>query len=391
MGFCWREMQRPNQPHSRINLVELKAQLVKRLGPDKSKLYFYYLNKLLSLKISKVEFNKFCLRVIGRENVTLHNQLIRSVLKNACPAKVPPSGSTKDEGGFEFMSDGYRKNNDGLLSSPCGTRSGISVWSVGKREFSSQQSIITGNNVVSDNGNLDSHRINKLVQHHQVISNNANKEGEVMFCHPTKRSTESIISVDTNEQREVLVVRDGKELSARSSLKAPLGIPLCPSSVGGARQTPHLGSSGRCLSSYDSGELLDTDTLKERMQQIATAHGIEGISMDSVNLLNGGLNVYLKRLIRSSIELVGTRHGHDLVENKIHKHHSHGKLVNGVLPDYHFHVENGNRLSEDMGEQRCNFPLSLLDFKVAMWLKPQQLGEAWPLLLEKICTRSQEE
>lgn len=386
-------MQRPNQLHSRINLVELKAQLVKRLGPDKSKLYFYYLNKLLSLKISKVEFNKFCLRVIGRENVALHNQLIRSILKNACHAKVLPSGSTRDEGGFEFMSDGYWKNDDGLLSSPCGTRSGISVGSDGKPEFSSQQSIITGNNVVSDNGDLDSHQINKLVQHHQEISNNTNKEDKVMFCHPTKtkRSTESIISVDTNEQREVLVVRDGKELSARSSLQAPLGIPLCPSSVGGAHQTPHLASSGRCLSSYDSGELLDTDTLKERMQQIATAHGIEGVSMDCVNLLNGGLNAYLKQLIRSSVELVGTRCGHDLVENKIHKHHSHGKLVNGVVPDYHFHVGNGNRPSDDMARQRCNFPLSLLDFKVAMWLKPEQLGEAWPLLLEKICTHSQEE
>lgn len=386
-------MQRPNQPHSRINLVELKAQLVKRLGPDKSKLYFYYLNKLLSLKVNKVEFNKFCLRIIGKENVTLHNQLIRSILKNACRAKVPPSGSTRHEGSFEFMSDGYRKNDNGLLSSPCRTRSGISVGSDGKPEFSSQQSIITGNNVVSDNGDLDSHRINKLVQHCQVISNNANKDDEVMSCYPTniKRSAESIISVDTNEQREVLVVGDGKKLSARSSLKAPLGIPLCPSSVGGARQTLHLASSGRCLSSYDSGELLDNDTLKEQMQQIATAHGIEGVSMDCVNLLNSGLNAYLKRLIKSSIELVGTRHGHDLVENKIHKHHSHGKLVNGVLPDYHFHVENGNRLSKDVAEQRCNFPLSLLDFKVAMWLKPQQLGEAWPLLLEKICTHSQEE
>lgn len=383
-------MQRPNQLHSRINLVELKAQLVKRLGPDKSKLYFYYLNKLLSLKISKVEFNKFCLRVIGRENVTLHNQLIRSILKNACHAKVLPSGSTQDGGGFEFISDGYRKNDNGLLSSPCGTRSGISIGSDGKPEFSSQQSIITGNNVVSDNGDLDSHRINKMVQRHQVISNKANKQDEVMFCHLTKikRSTESIISVDANEQ---LVVRDGKELSARSSLKAPLGILLCPSTVGGPRQTPHLASSGICLSSYDSGELLDTDTLKERVQQIATAHGIETVTMDCVNLLNSGLNAYLKRLIRSSIELVGTRRGHDLVENKIHEHHSHGKLVNGVLPDYHFHLENSNRPSEDMAEQRCNFPLSLLDFKVAMWLKPQQLGEAWPLLLEKICTHSQEE
>jgi hypothetical protein len=33
----------------------------------------------------------------------------------------------------------------------------------------------------------------------------------------------------------------------------------------------------------------------------------------------------------------------------------------------------------------------MLDFKVAMELNPQQLGEDWPLLLEKICMHSFED
>ncbi|KAJ4718697.1 Transcriptional coactivator Hfi1/Transcriptional adapter 1 [Melia azedarach] len=386
-------MQRPNQLQSQVNLVELKAQLVKRLGPDRSKLYFYYLNKLLSLKLSKAEFNKLCLRVIGRENIKLHNQLICSILNNACNAKVPPSASTRDGDGFEFSGDGYQKNEDVLLSSPWGTRARVSLGSDGKVDFSSsQQSSITGNNVVSENGDFDSHEIKKQAQHHQVISNKTNNEGEGGLRHPVKIKgpAESVISVDTNKQSETVILRDGKELSPRISVKAPLGIPLCPASVGGARQTPLLGSSGRDFSSYDRGELLDTETLKERMQQIATAHGIEGVSMDSANLLNNGLNAYLKRIIRSSFELVGARCGHDLVGKNTHKRLSHGRLANGVLPANQFHVQSSNMPSEEMSGQIHSLPLSLLDFKVAMWLKPQQLGD-WPLLLEKICTHLHEE
>ncbi|KAJ0075858.1 hypothetical protein Patl1_34845 [Pistacia atlantica] len=367
------------QLHSRLDLAELKAQLVKRLGSDRSKLYFFYLNKLLSLKLSKVEFNKLCLRVIGRENVTLHNQLIRSILKNACNAKVPPSGSTQD-------GDGYQQNGDVLLSSPWGAQSGISN---GKVEFS-RQSTITGNNIVLENGDLG-HEILKPLQHHQVVSRKTNNEGEIGLCHPAKEkaSADGLPSVDSNEQSEVLV-GDGIELSTRSSIQAPLGIPLCSFSVGGARQASHLASIGRCFSSYDTGGLLKTETLKERMQQIAAAEGLEDVSMDCANLLNIGLDIYLKRLIRSSIEPVVARCGHDLMAKNISKYHNHAKH-SGVIPGYHFHMQSNGRPLEEMREHRHNLLTSLLDFKVAMWLKPQQLGEDWPLILEKICTRTLKE
>ncbi|KAK1579068.1 hypothetical protein Q3G72_035300 [Acer saccharum] len=287
-------MQRPNQAHLRINLAELKAQLAKRLGPDRSKLYFHYLNKLLSLKLSKVEFNKFCLRVIGRENVKLHNKLIHSILENACKANVPPLASTQDENGFEITSGGYDEQNGE-------SRSGISVGSDG--DFS-------------------------------VVS--------------------------SSHQSEVLFVGDGKEPFTRSSIQPPLGIPFCSDSVGGARQAPHVARGGRCYSSYDTGRLLDTEMLKERMQEIVVAHGLEGVSVDCASLLNNGLHVYLKRLIKSSVELVGIRSGHhDLMGSNVHKHHSYVKPVNGGFPGYDFHI-------------------SLPDFKVAMGLKPQQLGEDWP-------------
>lgn len=93
------------------------------------------------------------------------------------------------------------------------------------------------------------------------------------------------------------------------------------------------------------------------MQLIAAAQGLEGVSMECANLLINGSDAYLKKLIKSCVELVGARSGHDLSKNNSYTHQFDGK----------------------------HFPVSLLDFKVAMELNPQQLGEDWAFLLEKIC------
>ena len=44
--------------------------------------------------------------------------------------------------------------------------------------------------------------------------------------------------------------------------------------------------------SHDSGGLLDTDVLRERMQLIAAAQGLEGVSIECANLLINGLDAY---------------------------------------------------------------------------------------------------
>ncbi|KAM0033316.1 putative transcriptional coactivator Hfi1/Transcriptional adapter 1 [Helianthus debilis subsp. tardiflorus] len=74
---------KPPQKHSWINLAELKDRLTKNIGPEKSHQYFDCLRRFLSLKISKIEFNKRCLRTVGKDNISLHNQLIRAILKSA--------------------------------------------------------------------------------------------------------------------------------------------------------------------------------------------------------------------------------------------------------------------------------------------------------------------
>nr|CAD1841327.1 unnamed protein product [Ananas comosus var. bracteatus] len=72
--------------YSRIDTVELKNQLFKKLGKQKAEKYFYILKKLLDHKLSKWEFNRLCYNTIGKENIALHNRFIQSILGNACLA-----------------------------------------------------------------------------------------------------------------------------------------------------------------------------------------------------------------------------------------------------------------------------------------------------------------
>uniref|UniRef100_A0A5B7AVK8 Transcriptional coactivator Hfi1/Transcriptional adapter 1 n=1 Tax=Davidia involucrata TaxID=16924 RepID=A0A5B7AVK8_DAVIN len=421
-------MQPPHQ-HSRINLAELKAQIIKKLGPEGSKQYFYYLNRLLSLKLSKVEFNKICLRIVGKENIPLHNQFVHSILKNACNAKVPPPihdkdvfKSTRAAAVKEPPADGYQKsgphpsptrvpnplvlsNGDILSLSHRKVRSGIRDRRVGdhssplgpngKADFASQQSTTMRDNdssVILENGDLTPCDIQRPVQHHQGIMQQAENERDMRHLpaklSASKRLPDGSVAVHSKDHIEA-VVEDGKNISARSLLRAPLGIPFFPVSVGvGHRGMPLANSSA---SSFNNGGLLDTKMLRERMELIAAMQGLEGVSMDCANLLNNGLEAYLKSLIKSCIELVGARSGQEPTKNSTHKHQAHGKLVNGVRPGHHYQMQSSSRPLEDMREQKPHYPVSLLDFRIAMELKPQQLGEDWPLLLEKICTHAFEE
>ncbi|KAF8400267.1 hypothetical protein HHK36_013564 [Tetracentron sinense] len=417
-----------SQDHSRINLADLKALIVKKLGLERSNRYFYYLNKLLSQKLSKSEFNKLCYRTLGRENLPLHNQFIQSILKNACHAKVPPPIHEKEVpkslraiGKISpSREDGYQKsspsptppiwsNGDMLPMPPRKARSVIHDWrlrdrpsplgSNGKTDFASHQSTATDDRsikVIMENGDLTPCDFQRPVHHQQGLAEQPENEREVLLQHPAKlpqikRSLDGPVSVHSEGQTKGVVVEDGEEMehskksnSTRSPLCAPLGLPFCSASVGGARRALPVASSSSFASSFDCGGLSDSWTLTKRMEHIAVAQGLEGVSTECANLLNNGLDVYLKRLIRSCIEMVGARSGHEPIKHPAFKQHPHGKIINGMLPGHHLQMQS-------MQEQRTPWPISLLDFKVAMELNPQQLGEDWPLLLEKICMHSFEE
>lgn len=282
-------MQPPHQRLS-VNFMEMKIELVKKLGPERSKRYFEYLNMFLSLKLSKVEFDKLCLRTVGRDGVKLHNQLICSILRNVVSEKVLV-GNKVQNGSLNPLAI---PNGDVLLTYPKKARTGRS----GDRKSG-----------LGPNGKINY----QPVQHCQEV-------------------VKQVENVD-----ESLVQKDWRHL-----LHAPLGIPYCPVSIGGARKAESISSGSKSIGGVsDTNSLLETLTLRARIEHIATTQGVERVSVECANALNNGLDAYLKGLIRS-----------------------------------------------------CSPPsrlISLLDFRVAMEVNPRQLGEDWPVLLEKICTRAFDE
>lgn len=415
------------QQLSRIDLGDLRAQLVKRIGAERSKRYFYFLNKLLSQKLSKKEFDKLCHRVLGSENLPLHNHFILSILKNACQAKIPPpvhsSGPAKPgvqaansspsrEDGHEQSGNLFPNQNvpvwsNGVLPvSPRKGRSAIRERKLRDRpsplgpngKVDSVSHLSTGSEdggskIIMENGDANPFDYQRPMQHLQPVAELPERERDGAVRRPTGKP--QILSKD---QANFAVTEDGEEVEqsnrlsfSKSPLLAPLGIPFYSASVGGARKAIPVGSSSDFVGYYDSGGLSDTETLRNRMEQIAAAQGLGGVSMECANMLNNVLDVYLKRLIKSCVELVGARSALEPKKNAAQKQQIQGKVINGMWPSNHSHMQGSNGPLEVLQEQRAQRSISLLDFKVAMELNPQQLGEDWPLLLEKICMQSFEE
>ncbi|CAN1341466.1 hypothetical protein LINPERPRIM_LOCUS39175 [Linum perenne] len=294
------------QHSSRIDLVELKTQIVKKIGAERSKKYFFNLNRFLSQRLSKSDFDKSCFRLLGRENLPLHNHLIRAILKNACLAKTPPP--TYDVGPAKSLIQTPGKEDK--------IRSGMR-----ERKLRDRPSPL------GPNGKVD---------------NEPENEREATLVQRSTMLRTTLIEEDkeVDEANHVTF--------SRSHVQAPLGIPFSLPSVSGGRKATPVTCSDDFDICYNSGVLSDTEMLRKRMEQIAVSQGLGGVSMECANTLNNMLDMYLKRLIKSCVELVTQ-------------------------------------------EQRPRCSISLLDFKVAMELNPQQLGEDWPLLMERICMHSFED
>ena len=417
------------QQSSRINLVELKVQIVKRIGVEKSKRYFYYLNRFLSHKLSKNEFDKLCFRVLGRENLPLHNHFIKSIFKNTCQAKTPPlvqpSGPSKSGARVTNFSPGVEDGHERSVANGNFQHHNVSVWSNGVLPVSPRKlrsgirdrKIKDRPSPLGPNGKVDS------VAHHSMASEDSGSKvdmenGTLTPCDYQRRTQhlQAVVGLPKNGMGDAILglaekprthvngltqistVEDGEEVEQlnrlgfnRNPLIAPLGIPYCSASVGGARKALPVNSTGDFVSCCDSGRLSDTDTLRRRMEQIAMVQGLEGVSPECASVLNSVLDVYLKRLIKSSVDLVGARSANEPTKLPISKQQVQGMLINGMLPNNHLHVHNTGRMAEPELEHRPQFSVSLHDFKVAMELNPRQLGEDWPLQLEKISMQSFEE
>ncbi|KAJ0965623.1 hypothetical protein J5N97_026761 [Dioscorea zingiberensis] len=366
---------------SRINLSDLKSQIVKRLGPERSQRYFQHLNRLLSQKLSKPEFNKLCLSTLGRENVALHNQLIRSILRNAYHSKVgPPVAHNRNlakavnDGGSNLSTaplPPVLSNGDILPPSPRKSRSGIRrikdrpspLGPNGRVDASTNQPFVTSDEFVArDNGELSPYSLKRSVQHYQGW----NAEQPAKKQRTEKPSLHDQVLLHNENLVESVAVGEREDLelrhvlqSMKGPLQAPLGIPFCPASVGGARRSLPLNISGNAVSgitSYDSGELCNSEDLRTRMEKIAQIQGLGGVTIECANLLNNGLDAYLKQIIKSSIKLVRARRGHDLLMQPLYKQQSLGKAINGVWPGNHMHVQSSGGPLEATHKEKSHCP-----------------------------------
>ncbi|KAK7269912.1 hypothetical protein RIF29_22715 [Crotalaria pallida] len=345
-------MRMAKRSYARIDLAELKALIVRKVGHQRAVKYFDHLVKLFSSKISKAEFDKICTMTIGKENIPLHNQLIRGILKNTCLAKTPPPRDSARTAGSAFSEKA--KNGETFPPSPR-RRGSLAVRNL---KFKGRQN--TPGPLGKPRSLLSGELTSKTIEQQSATELNS------LGSRPP-------VSVEDGEEVEQMAV--SPSIQSRSPVTAPLGISM---NFGSCRKL--LSKVSLCSKYYPEtchsrGDLPDSRSLMNLLEQKLEKEGL-AVSVDCVNLLNNALDSYLKRLIESSKSLAGSRFGNG------EPRQSHGQPAagpNGLIPGRYMQTT-----AQHAGT-------SVLDFRVAMELNPQVLGPDWPIQLEKICMRASEE
>ncbi|KAK6946008.1 Transcriptional coactivator Hfi1/Transcriptional adapter 1 [Dillenia turbinata] len=353
----------PSQDFDRIDTLGLKTLIVKKIGDQQADIYFSSLTRFLSIKLAKHEFDRICIRTIGKENISLHNKFIRSILKNACHAKVPPPKIRKVGSGLSVkVANGYQRNclqsiyGDAFAPSPRKGRSPTAR----DRKFRDRRSPLGP----------------PLEKSQSVVDEDLAPRSQ------EQQSATELLSLGSRPPCEGASVEDGEEVEqmagspgvqSRNPVTAPLGISV---NMVGARKALFNGSaSNRPETCQNSGELPDSRSLRNRVERNLEKEGVS-VSMDCVNLLNNAVDVYLKRLIEPCMKLAGSRTG-----NENSKQVSCQIMVG---PD-------GMLRRRYVQRSIRSVQATALDFRVAMESYPQVLGEDWAIQLEKLCLHRYDE
>lgn len=341
------------QQFSRIDILEIKTQILKKLGREKADQYFVHLRRFLGLHINKAKFNKLCCSLIGRENIALHNLFIRSILQNACLSHIPPTKQTNTvHSRNSKISSGHL--SEVILPSPRKERSVNSRY----RKFRDRPSPLGPYGKVQPEAVPERSNSCDLQRPQELIS-----IGSKAFV--------EVGSVEDGE--EVEQVRGSPGVQSRSPVRAPLGISVSSSSVSHKQsltrirygfQAPPPNIQESC---HDCGELPDAIALKKRLEHKLLSQGL-GLSVDCVDLLNNGLDSFLKLLIKPCVELARERCNGSLSN----------QIDNRIAPGV-----SGARRSgiEQRPFQTVN--ASLDDFRVAMELNPELLNNNLAMHIKK--------
>lgn len=435
-----------SQQHTRVNLVELKAQIVKKIGAQRTDKYFGHLGKLFSQKLTKVEFDKLCYLTLGKENIGLHNQLIWSILKNAYQSHVleplrVPSKSIKGVlrkpnssliGNGDCLPSLRRSNENPFVRSSCKTWSRVrdrkvqnSLTSTFPRPVNSHRddssasrgvradlsepylkraiSIKTGTlpsvTKALENDDLKTHDLSRPLQLSPASSTAELPEAEALTQSKRPRleiaaSPEQVsgheVGVETVDAGNEEVAEEVHS-SIDNRLSAPFGVSFRSGHSGYVRRPPcssllsygQLAKEQGCL---DSSQLPSTESLHRWMEQVAKSTGLQAVSEDSASVLSNGLDAFLKRLIESCIHLKG-RPGQkrEMFYRQIPCTLSQETVsVNLGNPQW---MPNACIATDATHIESSRPPITFLDIKTAMELNPQQLGGHRPLWMEKTSFR----
>ncbi|XP_028767703.1 uncharacterized protein LOC114725368 [Neltuma alba] len=340
----------PSRSFTRIDTLELKALIARKIGHQRTVKYIEQLKRFVSLKIGKSEFNRCCIKTIGKENLSLHNQLMRALLKNARLAKVPPPRASSKIG-----SPLSAKISNVDPFSPCLQRTRSSAGRDGK--FKDWQS-----------------PLRPLGKPQSVTSLEMISKAQEQQSATELHSLGSRPPISVEDGEEVEQMTGSPSIQSRSPVTAPLGVSMnfgC-----GRKLLSNVSTCRKYLETCQgSRDLPDTSSLRRRLEQKLEKEGLS-VTVDCVNLLNNSLDTYLKKLIESSFGLAGSRQGSERLRQL------NGRSVPGS------NVSLPGRCIQTVTNSACT---SLLDFRLAMELNPQILGPDWSMQFEKICLSASEE
>lgn len=354
----------PQQQHrARINLHDVKAQMVKRIGTRRANQYFNHFRSFISSRIGKKELDKLVLLTIGKENVALHNQLVRAVFHNAIHAEIPPNSSND-----------LRSNGD--------------VFNSSLRKGRSNNDIPNSRKKVDDSTTpVDLQRSLQTIQDAAQQLEEAGITTEFVPAVKRLRMLPRIINSTSGEVKRGLEMEFCEEMMqpasyfvrASCSLQRPMG-----------HFYQQLGDE---IEEEDDqiSDLPDTDSMQKLMEQLARNQGMECVSKECAHILNYAVDALMKKLIKACVDLVGSSNKQ---KNTISED---SQGLQQQARDNNNNNNSNNNNNMKMGSvsgikfpcpvEICKPPISLTDFKVAMELHPQQLGENWPVQLEKITSR----
>jgi len=320
LGAAAGEMQPPHRKFARVDTLELKARIVKLLGHQRAELYFHSLRRFLGGQLGKDEFEKICVAAFGKENIRLHNFLVRSILGNACTADGPPPSKQAPTG-------------------------------------NSQTSTVTNGTLT--NGLLPARRGRPLTKR---FGDKPSPIGKSPLGHP---GAGEFVSAGSKALQEVISVEDGEEVDqdrgspvcvqSQSPIRAPLGVPKA--------QNSRPSTSCSLDVCYNSGELPDSQSLSKLLEDKLKAQGLS-VPKESADVLNSGLNVYMSQMLKACLGVAKAR------GNNMRMRQANGRTAAAVTSGQN------NGFPSESG---CSYQASLLD----LWAAVQSNGRLVPYGLQR--------